>query len=474
LDYLLKNSCADGFEFSRPARHEHVGQIDCKIVELMNSLLHDSTTVLPTLTSNDEGRHPVRVFLDSADYSTLSDEQRCTPQLDELRKELIQWADSGDVEFWYSGTLLSEMAPLERRYADASVARTDLLVSLCKTQALISFDRILQKELQELGARTLETGSRAVYSYTGDWFPELTDVISPVSWLESIRELDVTAKQHGLNREARRKLQKQLFKNGRPTTAMREVLAKKEVALTEILQMYPMREQDALVLGNYVAGKASAAQAEEAFLASLRDPSWMIRWFHNHADKLSPFTDWVRGSSDGMLQMIQQVGGDVTTLKVKAEKLRETGTALGIPPPVPAVDLAWWLSQQDKLVVALAKQLATRLYDISLEGHTPADVDRLAPSLATCIRVLHSSTWNSAGTSARQPKKSDWMDSLHAMYAPYVDIFRTDSYMAPIVEEKVKKYGTTVVAKIENLAEQIETRLNAQCAIRWNQATCGC
>lgn len=410
--------------------------------------------------ASGKGPHPIRVFLDSADYSILSDEKRCTPQLERLREKLIQWADSGDVEFWYSGTLLSEMAPLDSQYADASIARTDLLVRLCKTQALISFDRILQQELQNLGGGTLETASLAVHSYSGDWFPELTDVISPVSWLESIRELDTTAKQHGLNREARRKLQKQLFKKGQPKNAMRELLAKQDIALAEILKLYPMREQDALVLGHYVAGEATARQAEEAFLASLRDPSWMIRWFHNHADKLSSFTDWVRGSSASMLQMIQQVSEDVTTLKTKYEELRETGTALSIAPLVPAVDTAWWLGQQDKLVVSLANRLAARLCETLLEEHTPADVDRLAPSLATCIRVIHSSTWNSAGTSARQPKKSDWADSLHAMYAPYVDIFRTDSYMAPIVQEKVKKYGTSVVAKIGNLAENIETHLN--------------
>lgn len=423
----------------------------------MNTLL----TAIPPHTSDNQERHTVRVFLDSADYSTLSNEKLRTPQLDQLREKLIQWADSGDVEFWFSGTILSEMAPLESRYADASVARTDLLVRLCKTQALISPDRILHRELHNLRAGTLETSSQAIYSYSGDWFPEITDVISPVSWLESIRDFDATAKQHGLNREARRKLQRQFFRNGRPTNTMCEVLAKQEIALAEILHMYPMREQDALVLRNYVAGKASGAQAEEAFLASLRDPSWMIRWFYNHADKLSPFTGWVRGSSDGILQMIQQVSGEVTTFKAQAEKLSETGIALGMSSQFPVVDTTWWLSQQDILVVALAKQLATRLYEISLEGHTSADVDRLAPSLATCIRVLHSSTWNSAGPSTRQPKKSDWVDSLHAMYAPYVDIFRTDSYMAPIVHEKVKKYGTVVVAKIGNLAEQIETRLNA-------------
>jgi hypothetical protein len=338
-----------------------------------------------------------------------------------------------------------------------------LLVRLCKTQALISIDRILQQELQNLKGCTLETASLPIHSYSGDWFPELTDIISPVSWLESIRELNTTAKQHGLNREVRRKLQKQLFKNGQPKNAMRELLAKQEIALVEILKLYPMREQDALVLGHYVAGKATATQAKEAFLASLRDPSWMTRWFHNHADKLSPFTDWVRGASNSMLQMIQQVSQDVTTLKKKSEELRKTGAALDMAPPDPAIDTAWWSSQQDNLVVSLAKQFAARMYKISLAGHTHENVDRLAPSLATCIRVLHSSTWNSVGTSARHPKKSDWVDSLHAMYAPYVDIFRTDSYMAPIVQEKVKKYETTVVAKIGNLAEKIETQLNSHC-----------
>ncbi|HBK43046.1 MULTISPECIES: hypothetical protein [unclassified Polynucleobacter] len=427
---------------------------------MLNIPPQDLTNALPSLKFDDEERRPIRVFLDSADYSILSDEKCCTPQLDELRERLIRWADSGAVEFWYSGTLLSEMAPLENQGIDASVRRSELLVRLCKTQALISFDRILQMELQNLSLRVPETASLVVYSYSGDWFPEMTGVISPASWLEGIRELDVAAKQHGLNRETRRKLKKQFFKNGQPTNAMNEILAKQEIALAEILQQYPMREQDALVLGKYVTGKATRAQAQEAFLASLRDPSWMIRWFYNHSDKLSPFTDWVRGSSDSMLEVIQQTSKNISILKGEVEKLRESGSELNISPLFPAIDTLWWLNQQDELVVALAKRLASQPSNISLQGHTSADVDRLAPGFATCIRVLHSSTWNSIGQSTRQPKKSDWADSLHAMYAPYVDIFRTDSYMAPIVKEKVNKYGTAVVAKIENLAEQIETRLN--------------
>jgi len=195
---------------------------------------------------------PVRVFLDSSDYSTLSDERRRTPELNEIRERLIQWADSGDVEFWYSGTVLIEMAPLSAGAVDASVARTELLVRLCNTQALISVDRILQYEFQNLSAEAPTVSLLPFYSYSGDWFPELTDVISPVSWLEGIREFDIAAKQQGLNRQSRRKLHKQLFKKGQPTTGFLGVLTQQKFAFDEISQQYPMREQDAEVLWDYV------------------------------------------------------------------------------------------------------------------------------------------------------------------------------------------------------------------------------
>lgn len=123
------------------------------------------------------------------------------------------------------------------------------------------------------------------------------------------------------------------------------------------------------------------------------------------------------------------------------------------------MDAAWWLSQQNEVVVNLLQRIGARLYGVVLNEPISANVDKLAPSLVTCIRVLHSSTWNSIGEYARQPKKSDWLDCLHAMYAPYVDIFRTDSYMAPIIQEHSKKYGTTVVSKLDKLTEAIEARI---------------
>jgi len=51
---------------------------------------------------------------------------------------------------------------------------------------------------------------------------------------------------------------------------------------------------------------------------------------------------------------------------------------------------------------------------------------------------------------------------MHAVYAPYVDIFRADSFMAPYIARQSNKYGTTTVAKLVDLSKAITERLTAR------------
>lgn len=122
---------------------------------------------------------PVRVYLDSSDYSVLSDPAQSGSGFAELREQLQAWSDSGKVEFWYSGTHISEMAPLSWRYAGAAVARSECLSRLCKRQALIAFDRLWRHECNRLAGN--EFDDREIYSYEGEWFPEMDGFVSPVS-----------------------------------------------------------------------------------------------------------------------------------------------------------------------------------------------------------------------------------------------------------------------------------------------------
>ena len=94
---------------------------------------------------------PLRVYLDSSDYSTLSNPGCQTPELKSIRKDLLDWRDSGEVEFWFSSTAIVEMAPLDVAATPLAEARADLLVALCGRNALVSPDMLVREELQRVG-----------------------------------------------------------------------------------------------------------------------------------------------------------------------------------------------------------------------------------------------------------------------------------------------------------------------------------
>src|SRR4051812_36908609 len=120
----------------------------------------------------------ITVCLDNNDYSYLSDPRRQSAQRDELKNTLLGFAKLPRVRFAYSGSHLSEMAPLEVGYAPAAVARADLLGALCGRNAFISMDRVLRYELGR--ALGIHSGAWTVLSADGSWFPDIASIMPPV------------------------------------------------------------------------------------------------------------------------------------------------------------------------------------------------------------------------------------------------------------------------------------------------------
>ena len=63
------------------------------------------------------------VYLDSNDYSDLSNPRMQSAETTTLRARLQAWSDTGQVEFWYSAAHITEMAPLGVQYSAAANAR---------------------------------------------------------------------------------------------------------------------------------------------------------------------------------------------------------------------------------------------------------------------------------------------------------------------------------------------------------------
>jgi hypothetical protein len=392
----------------------------------------------------------LRVYLDSSDYSVMSDTARLTPQLSSIRDQLLSWSVSGEVEFRYSAAHILEMSPLDAAYNSLAEARAALLVALCGTKAFISFDRVVSSEMSALAEKNEPSD---IISDRGDWFPDMEGVISPLSGVEKVNAFDDVAKAEGRNRAERRAAHRRAFKNGKPRKATKQIFGNSEEStLQEMLALYPMREQDARVLVRYIAGTASKAEAEEAFVSSLRDPTWMMKWFEKHSDKLTPVIQWLRAPSEDFRQA-------VAAIAQQAARLYElTGNAGYEDSTFP--DFSQRRRQQ--MQTGLLHSISTRLADkVSIQvADTDAELmSRHAPGLSVCVKTAVDSMWASLNKNPRPPKPSDFGDLVHAIYAPYTDVFRTDKYMAPLVATNAKMYGTTVVGRLVDIVDVIARKL---------------
>ncbi len=374
---------------------------------------------------------PITVYLDSSDYSRISDPRR-SAEMSALREKLKELASRPSVSFVFSSAHLSEMAPLESRYADAASARADVLVELCGRNALIALPTLMEEENDRL--RREDNAPVTAINSDGTWFPDVGMLLTPVQWVDNLKtHLTDQVTAMGLNRKLRRHVRGKILKRGGVRSG---ALACVQLDLDELVAHYPMRKQDAAVLAQYALGRASAAEANSAFLESLRDPSWMMRWFQDHHDTLGPIGALVRKPAGKMF-----------------DRLHEAQALMKNSPVEPLLI--------SRLLDNVLRDIAFRALgdDATIPFDVVARVDRFCPGLATMVRVMTSSLRNSFGANPRSTKASDFVDAMHAMYAPYVNIFRTDRYMAPIVQAQVERFGTVVLGRLEELPGAIEALL---------------
>lgn len=340
------------------------------------------------------GPRPITVYLDSSDYSRISDPRR-SAEMSALREKLRELASHPSVSFVFSAAHLSEMAPLESRYADAASARADVLVELCGRNALTALPTLIEEESDRL-RREDNTPVTAINS-DGTWFPDVGMLLTPVQWVDTLKtQFTDQLTEMGLNRKQRRQARGKLLKRGGVRS---QALAGVQLDLDELISHYPMRKQDAAVLAQYALGRASAAEADSAFLESLRDPRWMMRWFRDHHDTLGPITALVRKPAEKMFDRLHEA-----QVLMKDRRLEP--------------------SFINRLLDNVLRDIALRALgdDATIPVDVAASVGRFCPGMATMVSVMISSLRNSFGANPRSTKASDFVDAMHAMYAPYVDI----------------------------------------------------
>ena len=395
---------------------------------------------------------PLRVYLDSSDFSVLSDPRRGSTDLGPILQQLRLWVENKQIICLFSGTHLSEMAPTNASFADAAQRRADLLVELCGRNVLISQDRLFAGELQF--ALQLVEHPPIMLSSIGEWYPEIGDIFSPGPIEIPTKNIKDIINTSGMSRKVRRIAERKAFKHGKPKAQLKATILSgaRTGSLEEILQKYPMRPQDARVLSRHAVGDASAEEAMAAFEESLRDPRWMMQWFSTHHEQLSPVIEWTRKPADILLTSINEMA-------MHAALARKIDAELGTSLADEIYSLPKWMELQENMLVQIATKLSENLSYKGAYTLTSELINASCPGLSVGIKSLYRAWWTVTRCMPRRPKPSDFPDALHAMYAPYVDIFRADSFMAPIINQYAWKFGTQIVPKLTALIPTIHKAL---------------
>ncbi|MGE6825639.1 hypothetical protein [Pseudomonas soli] len=386
------------------------------------------------------------IYLDSNDYSSMSEgEGSISEKNKELRDRLLKIKSYGLHTFVFSGIHISEMAPISESYSSLASQRTNLLESLCSRNCMISFDKLIKIELTSL--TTNLPPEVLPLDKNGNWFPDLTEVITPAQAIINHKDLDHEFKSHNLSRKQRRYLKSQMLKGEKFRSDIESKMG--ELDLKQILSQYPMRPQDAKILKDFLLNKATTKQANEAFLESLRDPTWMMSWFANHYEKLTTISEWVRKPAKNLIENIKINLSDLNAISKNLTKEEEKTIKNKLRGKS-------WNETKDNELIKLINNIAPKIYPLAPPQTDALKIRKLCPGIATCLDTLLESFKISLNDNGRTPMNSDFVDALHSMYAPYVSYFRADRYMSNIISPIAARYDSKVFGTLRELVNFLE------------------
>lgn len=389
--------------------------------------------------------------MDSSDYSTLANTTSISEELIAIKEKLLSWSRSGEVEFRFSAAHIIEIAPVDTGAENSAEARAEFLSELCGKKCLISFDQLMFSEL-EIYALNRDQNP-APFSDEGNWFPDFPDGIFSVLDADCLTPSNLMPKFDHLPRDARRKAEREIFKDGRLRQgAKRTILRDAGETIRSILIQYPMQKHDADVLLRYLIGDATKDEADTAFYASLRDPKWMMRWFRNQRNQMLPIIEYLRDPANKIHIATATASEE---FKQYRKNYRDQNDNNSGPPELSN-------KAHFEMKIRWLKTISETILEKRLNIIPQFDLKRLqriAPGFNTAVCTLSETVWASTSEKPRKSMASDFVDAIHSVYAPYVDIYRTDAFMTPVVSKYVKSQGTVVVGKLTLLADAIESRL---------------
>ena len=389
-------------------------------------------------------KRPLIVYLDSSDFSDLSDPNKRTSEIVDIEQKLINWQDQGLIELRFSYVHVIEAAATEHRYSDLASNRFLQMKRLCGFNCLVDPMRILELEAKNLSKyKNLE--SINFFNDVGDWFPEIDSLKDSVSIegliLEQINLIS--------DRKSRRLAFSNSFKkDGKLKDKVRSNFFKTTSLVDDIAHKFPIPRSliETAVRSYYKTGSVdSFLQALKESLANLNNLGF---WYERDWDRISPISTFLR-----------EIGSDFKqSLMIATDsfhEITESQIGLGLNKNLIS-NLA--NNSFNNLIKNLPNDFANKLAVTLGVDLIKEPTWELAPSLVT-MGTVGGYVGKFTALSGRKAKVSDFGDIYHVAYLPYVDIFRADGFISSAIDTAKLPFDTKVMERFVELPEAIQEML---------------
>lgn len=390
-------------------------------------------------------RAPV-VYLDTQDFSRFGrvlegkDRSGAKP----IFERLLTMAEGGTASFAYSMGTLSELLQYDPDHEQTSLGKARAVELLCRGHAMASVVRLIAYEcarFAEIHGLLGRVKKWEPLSNDDYWFPNLGNALANFrSMFESSRQSSLQKFDH-LNRRGRRAAEKAFSDRSFRNVA--------ENAARSLSPEYGISGSAlSTALGLYVRNKITGDEASRRLFSSMAKPTAFVRWYFQKYEGEKDLPTWLRSTGESIQSAIEAMANEVARFEME-EVVRFHPHALQVWRPKLASTIAGFAMDDGEEFgltndVIHVIQNHPEVHSIPCCGNTVALIGEY---VAQCIglRGTKSSVERSLGG-----------DLVHAMYIPYVDVWRGDRRFSKLIEDVNAQGATLIVPKLSDLPAVIE------------------
>lgn len=371
------------------------------------------------------------LYLDSSDYSNFTNTKLLDrePVLRETLAYIRAAVANKKIRVFFSSAHVSEMLPLNSESVFVAKQKLALLRELCGYNALQSIVDVGKAEVRALNAGGLPPAS--IVDPRGRWLPTLDFSMS-----DCTTKANQKLRERGASRELKRK------------------------ALPDLVRMY--RESNATKIAELLSsGQITCPPGlEKQFIDAARERITWPQLTNSYYDAFNDF-DGLASSIDSAPDFAARLRKIVRAAsESNGRASRAMAERVSLLPETEEEKRAGWRKWEELIVREIVATHFEKSGIVPAREFTFEEIKTACPGIYSMVitdwRFLAQAFF---GGNQKGLTDSVYADTLHAMYAPYVDVFRADSEMADHVRAAVSGRGTSVVGKLKRLVEELESRL---------------